>query len=198
MSEAPKKKKKQGRAGTSPLKEGWAALVLVIKSISSPDYPTRRMTVFFYLAVAGIVVSAALGVYRWKFLRSDPPLSEKDKVALQLAKMLKAHTEEAKKKQATTNLGIFTVEVKRGNASAGQAELEIVAECNSTDTCEFVEGNLTRARDEISSVLVALDREEILSREGKIKIQRLIIERLNKLLPRGKVINLYFSRFIVT
>jgi flagellar basal body-associated protein FliL len=207
MAKSTKRKKKAAPSGpplSVRLKEGLrkaaAELAVVLRGFKSPDPGTRRMTAVFYLSILGFALSAGFGLHLWKTARQAGKLAQPDPVRQQLGKFLEQQGAEDGPKRSTANLGIFTVEVKKaeGDVSARQAELEIVAECSSKKACDAVEGNLIRVRDEVSSVLVGWTRDEYLSLEGKRKIRVAIIERLNKWLVGGKVVNLYFSRFILT
>jgi flagellar basal body-associated protein FliL len=50
----------------------------------------------------------------------------------------------------------------------------------------------------MTNVFVALDREDLLSREGKRKLKNIIIKKLNGWLPHGKVEDLHYSKLLVS
>lgn len=73
------------------------------------------------------------------------------------------------------------------------AELEITVECDDKDTRYYIEENLPRARDQITGILTSLDRDDMLTRDGKKKLKKKLIDQLNMWLPKGKVEELFIS-----
>ncbi len=56
---------------------------------------------------------------------------------------------------------------------------------------------LAAARDSIISLLTAKTSEEILTREGKEKLRREVQAKVNAVLPKGKVLEVYIVDFVV-
>jgi flagellar basal body-associated protein FliL len=109
-----------------------------------------------------------------------------------------------KRFSSTLGLGTFTVELKEVPGHAGAwavmnlAEVEIFIECDGSETRSYLDEHLTLARDQVTGVFTALNREDLMTREGKAKLRRLIIKKLNEILPQGKVEELYFSKLLVS
>ena len=57
--------------------------------------------------------------------------------------------------------------------------------------------NLDQVRNQITNVLLPLERDQLLSREGKKKLKKALIERLNVWLPKGKVDDVFFSKLLL-
>ena len=59
------------------------------------------------------------------------------------------------------------------------AEVEIQVQCDKKETCDFLDGQSAKVKDEVTQVFTAMERDELLSKEGKKKMKRKIIDRLN-------------------
>jgi len=82
---------------------------------------------------------------------------------------------------------------------AGQghiAEFDISVQGDSPETRHFLEGNIVQARNTVIKSLVGWDREALMTAEGKKKLRQNISDALNTWLPEGKVLDLYFVRFL--
>lgn len=77
------------------------------------------------------------------------------------------------------------------------AELELVVECDSPDTHTYIEENLVQARNQLTDIFLSMERDDLLSREGKRKLKKRLIERLNGWMPRGKIQNVFFAKLVV-
>lgn len=178
----------------------------VLGSLGSPDAPTRRMSVVF---IASLLCVALIGVAaghrylaaRRARLASDASAQREESM---LAGFLMKQADLARRKSVMFALGQFTLELR---SPAGEpvrsgvmnlADVEIVLECDTKETRFYFEDNLPQARNQVTDVLVAMDRAELLSQDGKLRLKRRIIEKLNTMLPKGKVENLYFSKLILS
>ncbi len=56
---------------------------------------------------------------------------------------------------------------------------------------------LAAARDSVISLLSSKTSDEILSPEGKVKLRQEVQSRINAVLPRGKVLEVYIIDFVV-
>jgi flagellar basal body-associated protein FliL len=120
-----------------------------------------------------------------------------------VAEFIAKQAEEAKRRNTTLNLGDFIVELKfapgevRPRGVMNMAELQIVIECDVKETCVYIDTNLVQVRNELTNVFVAIDREEVMSLEGKKRLKKILMERLNMWLPKGRVQSLFFAKFVV-
>jgi flagellar basal body-associated protein FliL len=214
-SASPKKKKK-GKKGPSlgtrlklGVKSAGTQFVDMVRSVASSDRPTRRMSVFFFLSLIGVVVLSVMLVRhnsRVKREREAHELALREAQAERDAEASILGTHEAADKghgASMLNLGLFTIALKpvaersKKGSFVDMAEAELFAECDSQATHDFLEENLAQARSQLSGVFLGVDREELLTREGKRKLKKRVLELLNGWLPRGKVKNIYFSKLIV-
>ena len=210
------KKKKAGPVAKSEvlwtvkLEQKWKEASSKLKEIGagvrSPDVPTRKMAILFILSVSALCFVLGASVQRYihyRHMLKDVP-SESDEGAKHLGEFLSKQSAEAKTRFTTLSLGTFSVELKpptSGPAAApgvmNLADLELFAECDTKETRYYIEDNLPQARNQLTNVLTAIDREELLSKDGKKKLVKAMLEKINLWLPKGKVENLRFNNLIV-
>ena len=180
--------------------------MLAARQVRSPRSDVRRMAVLFVSSLGGLAVVGGVGggkIYQWRVDASMREQALKAALAAQqvgenIGDFVGKRAEEAKRRNTTMVVGVFEMEVVEGNMrSPNSAELEIVVECDDKPTCDHIQKNGTPVRNEILSALSPMSREELLSREGKARLKRQIIERLNAFVPSGKIENVYFTRLVV-
>jgi flagellar basal body-associated protein FliL len=189
-------------------------LAVLVGGVLSRDRGERLASWTFILSSVGALMVLTGGIV-WavrenRRQRGEDPQSATGK---NLAQFLQQQADEAKQgKVMTVSLGLFTVELKqtlptravetaRKLGVVQAAELEVILECASESACEYLGKAMPQARSEVVSALVGLERDDLLSREGKRRIRKLIQERLNQWLSghgvEGKVENVYLGRLVV-
>lgn len=168
----------------------------------APDPKTRRMVGVFWINVFCATLVLGLGVRQIASL-FGPTAAEIE--AARVAEELRLQKEEAQRqKEALFNMGTFTIELKYAPGQEKHpglmnvAEIEIVAECDTGETCSYIEEHLMRARDEMTNVFVPIDRQELLSKNGKRELKQNLIDAINRWLPSGTVRNVHFMKLVVT
>lgn len=78
------------------------------------------------------------------------------------------------------------------------AEVEIVILCDTEQTKEFIHEHMVQARDQLTQVFTQMDRSELMSPNGKKKINAAIMHKLNHWLKSGEVQEVYLSSIVVT
>ena len=237
--EAPAKKRKSPNAQLLRLKtkivENFTHLEELFEALVSPDRPTRKMALFFFLSLATVVWSS----YRtFVHFRGEAPK------AAQVAHSADTHADaahsgahpqdhsaeahatpaaspagaaeegdeyadgEMDKKQAIApvmlTVGSFTLELKPRQTSfkkgvgSDLADVTLVFECDSQNTKDYLEQRLPQLKGQLTNLFIALDRDELITREGKLRLKAKIIDRVNVWLPQKlKITNVYFSRLTV-
>lgn len=184
----------------SPAIEGF---LLLFTGMGSQDRLTRQMSLLFVASVVGAISVTGILWHRHSVYERNLWLEATEaraKLSHELADKL---LEEEKLRTTTTSLGRFTLELKpvpgtrMGRGVVNMAEAEIMVRCDEKETRDYLDKNSARVRSQLFSVLTAIDREELISRDGKKKWKAIIIKRLNSWLPHGRVVDLYFSRLIV-
>lgn len=169
-----------------------------------PDAPSRKMALVFFLSLG--VLALALGMAYQRYLRfQDLKALSSGSAAFEdasknIGEFIHKQAETARHRFSTLPLGRFNVEVRPAVGSEGDfqsAEIEIVIECDSKETRYFIEDNMPRVRDQITNVLLPLERDELMTRDGKKLLKKKLLDRVNAWLPEGQVIELFFLDVIV-
>ncbi|MBS1961785.1 MAG: hypothetical protein JST04_06185 [Bdellovibrionales bacterium] len=181
--------------------EAWVGL-------RSPDHPTRRMSVVFYLSLVGVAVTF------YGFGKYTMAARERDRLA-RLEAERKATEERLKAEELRKmrepppyqTMGTFSLELRESEGVARSsglraAEMEIVVACSAIEACEWIKANLDRSRGELGPLFTPTDREKILSPGGKRAFREEIRDTLNHLLEergiKGTILEVLFPRFIVS
>lgn len=206
-----KKAQSQISAKSRKLKDwirlGWESLFEILKSLGSPDRPTRKMALVFILSAIGFV--SVLGAMAKRFqdrksARTVASLQEEEDAGKNLGEFLKRQAEEARQKATLVDLGSFLVELKSmpgaatGKSVLNLAEVDLVLLCDDKDTRDQIQSRLSMVRDQVTRFFSAMDREELLSKDGKKRLKKNVLERLNSTLEGGKVKDVYITRLILS
>ena len=176
--------------------------------LRSPDHPTRRMAVIFYLSLLGV------GVTFYGFGKTISENRARAKIARLEAERIaadeKAKEEELRRMREPPpyqTMGTFSLELREAEGVARSsglraAEMEIVVACSEAEACEWIKSNLDRSRGELGPLFTPTDREKIMSPGGKRAFREEIRDTLNHLLEergvKGTIIEVLFPRFIVS
>jgi flagellar basal body-associated protein FliL len=206
-----KKKKKKGPSVLWTVKLGIfltarrSEVAEVLRGLRSKDRPTRRMAALFVVSFVALLGVMSVSTARWWQQRSERLRIERetDEESRQLGEFLKKQADNARVRNTLQGIGAFTVELapvpgkKNAPGVMNLAEIELVVECDVRETCAYVESKATEVRNQVTGVFTVLDREEVLSKDGKRKLKRRLIEKINMWLPKGKIQNVYFSKLVL-
>jgi flagellar basal body-associated protein FliL len=182
----------------------WRDLLELFPSLVSNDRPTRRMAVLFFISLSCSLSLVTFVLKRYWDSRKEMLIAEARIRAKKVSEIIMKETEEARRKASMLSVGRFTLELKEPpdqTASRGQdnmAEVDLVILCDQAETRDYLEHHLVQLRNEMTGVFTALDREELLSRDGKRKLKSLLIQRINDWLPEGHVEDIYFSKLLIS
>ncbi len=182
------------------------SVVLMALGLFSRDRGTRRMARLFFLSCVGLGVVTTVAFQRYRLLQFAGTSIGPDQgaQATSIADFVRQQADEARRKSTLFRIGEFVLELKRLPAQVdvpgvmGLAEVELVAECDDPDTCRYIQDHAVQIQNVVASLFTALDRDELLSREGKRRLKKRIVEKINWWLPRGKIENIFFSKLIVS
>ncbi len=176
----------------------------LFRAIVSPDPETRRMGWLFIFSVLGVLLASAMVVKRLTSITETWRQSRRESAMLKQQQEEAIHNQQdaAKNGATTVDLGRFTVALK--NSRDLQAEVGIGLVCDVVACKQYLESNQVRVRNEVITQLAAIERDQLMSGDGKRVIKKQLIERLNRFLdegeekhPRGQVQELYFSRLFI-
>lgn len=169
----------------------------VLAELRSTDLKSRQMAVIFTLSALGTLTTLGLMYQRFFGTPAAPAVSPVEEF---VDDQVQSHHMPG----TMLKLGIFDIEIKDSTRPArmpqgwGTAEILIVIECGSKETCDYIQDYIQKARDEITTVLTVMERQELLSPEGKARLKKQLLDRLNGWLKRGKVENMYFTRLVIS
>ncbi|MBL7715290.1 MAG: flagellar basal body-associated FliL family protein [Bdellovibrionales bacterium] len=174
-------------------------MMYLLTSIVSPDVPTRRAGLLFYLASFTAISITWTAV---KVLTSPKP-KEGKAGSEEVGDFLDRQAEFARRKASTIDLGEFTFDVKhrpdepKPKGVFGMAVVTLMAECDAKETCQILEEQIPIVRNHVLNALSNIEREELLSRDGKKKVRKAVMDRINTWLPRGRVDQVYVTKLVV-
>jgi flagellar FliL protein len=70
-------------------------------------------------------------------------------------------------------------------------------ELNDPDAVTTIESRLPQVRDAILTILPTKTYDEISTTDGKIALRNQVMEKINSLITKGRVDNIYFTEFVV-
>lgn len=180
------------------------SLRYLVSGITSKDRLTRRAALVFYLSFLALIV--LLSYTSFSLLKSwnHQRRLKKELHAKEVEESTRLQREIDSNVARQISLGTFFLELKevpkqymvRGNRNMGQVEIMVL--CDSENSHDYIEQHLIPAKSQVSEVLTVIDRDEIMSPHGKRKLSAVIRERLNHWLPHGKVLEVYFSKFVIS
>lgn len=177
----------------------------VVENLGSKDKPSRRMAVVFLVSVAGLITTIVIGVVQFFSRSSDAPvqLSLVEQDAKKISDFVQKQVDLSKQRASFLQLGTFTIELKSVPGSRptrgvlNMAEVEIFVQCDEAKTRDFLFAHQAQMRDHVTRVIPVMDREELLTREGKKLIKNRIRKELNEWIPSGEIIDVHFSRLMI-
>jgi flagellar basal body-associated protein FliL len=185
------------------------ASVETIHSLGSPDRPTRHMSrwFLFFLFCAFLVILKAAHVGYQSHLVGKV---EKQRL-MEIANEKKAQEELEKKKLSPPpyiSMGTFSLELRekpgmlKPKNSLNSAEMEMVITCDEAELCEWIQENLPLARAELGPLFVPMERDRLLTTQGKRAFREEIRDQLNRFIEKkgkkGMILEVLFPRFIMS
>ncbi len=201
----------------------------LLRGVRSQDPVVQRMSILFWFSLLGFLILAGVTtretLIRWRqradnqalaaLIAEAPDLpilhwAQFDGVEGARKRMmeLRNKAKERDVKERTLSLGEFQVEMAplpgavpyRGVLQLAQLELTI--ECDKVETCTFLSTHLIQVKNEITNALTPLDRREVMTSDGKRRVKRSIISRVNKWIgtqnESGQLSEVYIVKLLVS
>jgi flagellar basal body-associated protein FliL len=184
-------------------KRVWSDFFLLFTGLRSADPMTARMSALFILSLVGAIYILTTSWQRHSKTVAEERRKENELKTAYSEELKRKLGDEEKLRSSILTMGRFTLELnplegaKMGHGIMNMAEVEIVLLCDSKKTREYIETHFTYARSLMVTSLVAMDREELLSHDGKKKWKAILMKALNGWLKEGQVVDLYYSKLIV-
>ena len=180
-----------------------------LEGVRSPDRPTKRASflfIFFLICAAGVLIKAGHLGFKSRQAKS----LERARLA-EMESELKLKAKEEKKRLAPLpyqSLGAFSLELReksgllKAKNSLNAAEMEIVITCDELEVCEWLKENLPLARAELGPLFVPMERDRLLTLQGKRAFREEIRDALNRFIEKkgkkGQIIEVLLPRFIMS
>ncbi len=98
----------------------------------------------------------------------------------------------------TLDVGEFVVNLAPGPGLAVRyARLTLVVEVDRRESVGELQRRLPQVRDTVIALFNTKRFEELTARDGLDRLRRELAEALSKLVPKGRVVNVYFVDFVV-
>jgi len=185
----------------------------LFRGVRSDDRQVRRMSWLFILSLMGaLVLLVFAGLRFFQGVQEKRKIQAERDAAKTMSEFLSRQAEERRRRVFSSNLGEFTFELSQGGQREGEesesessktlgvtglAEAEIIVECDTAETCEWIDRTLPAVRHEVTLALTEVSREELIQKDGKRRLRKAIVDRLNQSLPRGRVVNAFFGRLVI-
>jgi flagellar basal body-associated protein FliL len=171
----------------------------------SSDAPTRRASLLFILSLMGFLCVSSLGIKRYWSMRQTARLLEGRRLAKKKRELAQKEKEKNHIQDSTVNLGTFLLQLNDlppaqkapREPPLNLAEIEIVLLCDGEETRDYIGQHSVAVRSHMNTSFTSVDRDELFTQEGKKKLKKLILWKLNKWLPHGKIEDVYFSKLLV-
>lgn len=177
----------------------------LLLGVKSPDWATRLASAISLILLVFTLMTCGAGVrylLQQRALRQSEAM--KNDPELQKARdLVEKRAQDEKRKKNTFVLGNFRTSLtSHGDASKramtlNLVELEVVIECDSLATRQYIEENIIPAQHQVATSFNDLRDSDLMTADGKRRLRRTIMYKLNTWLPKGKVEDLFFSHVVV-
>jgi flagellar FliL protein len=157
------------------------------------EAPTRKFPFKWVLIGVTVLVLAGGGFVGWTMVRNDPPAAPDQQTP---------SDPQASKDAPELDVGMtFTMDpfVVNLNEPGGKRYLKSKIELEFVEdkVRQELELRLPQLRDVVLLHLSSKALDDIQSVDGKIELKNSLIARINQVLKRGKIRNLYFTQFVI-
>ncbi len=177
-------------------------------ALVSKNQVSRRMATLFFMSAAGVVLVFVLTLHRLvvRYRIQHEETVRLERVHHRQEEILLRAAESAKDQQRWADLGLYSVEVYPDVSSSSsiknRVEIQFGARCVDRETREFLDARQAELRSEISNLLIALQRDELLTPVGKYRLKKKILEKLNGWIygeyPKGRVEEVFISNLSIS
>ena len=175
----------------------------LVTSVVHRDRLTRFSTWMFWLSLVGLGVVGTVGLNSFRDLLKKRGPNAQELAAKAFLERTQRREEIDRVLERSYEIGGFSiqlVEPKGAKIPAGLmniVELEVVVESDSPDTKRSLELRPQKAKDQVTRALTPLDRDDLLTGEGKKRLKHAIMDQLNGWLTQGHVTNVFFQKILI-
>ncbi len=177
----------------------------LLSSPFHPDFSIRKMSFVFFgsLICLGFVLTQSVRTFRDERAEKERQTQELARQAAMLEGGESTKTGIHAEVVPMQNLGTFVVELKEAvktrKVQMDVAEVEVIAECENKEVCSLLESRPNEARDAVVSAFSPVGRADLLSADGKRRLKKRILQKLNLFVIReGRVRRIFFGKLLVS
>lgn len=194
------------------IQEFFQGFLEILSSIESRDPPTRRMGLIFWMSFGLVFLLGGIGIERYQAYHQERSAARSLSEALERQRQERITEEKdavARTEESSADLGLFTSTLPAtaddalapGHPVFIPADVDVVVQLDSPLTRKFVEDHLDQARNQAIEVLATLQREELLTSQGKRQTQARLLRQMNAWLGKngieGKARAVSFTQLVV-
>lgn len=152
------------------------------------------LLVFVFLSAA----LAATGFAVRKMLSRFRSSVEHEKLKKDYAREFEEFSRRVQTKAGVISIGRLTINAYFGQGKSGLMSLDLWARMSDPQAADFAQKNDLILHDKAIEALNELEREKVslLTEDGKTTARALLLEKLNRAIPKGKVEEVYFHNLI--
>jgi len=185
-------------------KAGWRTFRELLLALKSADAPTRRAAVLFHLGILGVLAVLFLSILHLKHRLNPVHVQTIEEQQAEILKQILEKEKMSKEQHAEIfRVGSFGMQMKDVAGSkplpgvVGMAELEIQVQCDTKETCQYLAENVIPLKDLVAPMLNPMDRDVLMSVEGKEKLKLTLQDKMNRWLPKGHIEKVFLSRLLI-
>jgi hypothetical protein len=158
---------------------------------------TRLQVILVYALFIGALI--ATGIASKSFFQRIRHSAEHEQVGKDMSHGLEVMHEKVIEKANMVYLNKFTVNVFAGGKSGRLMAVDIWIRVSEPDTAQFVQKNETMIYDRITDSFQNIYRSQIdiLKESGKEEAKKIILDSINKTVPKGKADEIFFENLVV-
>lgn len=170
----------------------------IVETYKSGDTRTRMQVLLVVALFAGFIYGSTQFVSL--LLTHDIFSSGEKKVDedhQRVAEYLKQKVKDRESKQSMVSLGKMKLNAPRRTGEKGFLQVNLFVVCDTPETASFVETNYPLLLDALSTKLVGLQYERLITTEGKENLKRRMLTIMNRALDKGEIREVYFQNIVL-
>ena len=160
--------------------------------VDEESQSSRKLPIKLILIVLSVVLLGGGGFVGWTMIQDESAKTDSDGISVEKASESAEELEVGRMFQ----LQPFVVNL---SDPGGKRYLKSIIELEFTEDLvqKELEARLPQLRDVILLHLSSKTIEDVQSVDGKIELKNSLVMRINQVLKTGKIMNLYFTQFVI-
>ena len=160
--------------------------------VDEESQSSRKLPIKLILIVLSVVLLGGGGFVGWTMIQDESAKTDSDGISVEKA------SESAEELEVGRMVQLQPVVVNLSDPG-GKRYLKSIIELEFTEDLvqKELEARLPQLRDVILLHLSSKTIEDVQSVDGKIELKNSLVMRINQVLKTGKIMNLYFTQFVI-